>query len=66
MSGVSGFGESEKANGTEATVDINDRKGGESLTRLIVQVAAVSCTAAHVPEHKLAIHLVGATHSSAL
>jgi hypothetical protein len=46
-----------KKNGNEATVDINERKRGESLTRFIVQVAAVSCAATQVPETKLASHM---------
>jgi hypothetical protein len=46
-----------KKNGNEATVDINERKRGDSLTLFIVQVAAVSCAATQVPEIKLASHM---------
>jgi hypothetical protein len=44
-------------NGNEATVDIKEMNKGESLTRFIVQVAAVSCAATQVPEIKLANHM---------
>src|ERR1700733_10646796 len=57
MSASAPAGRVKKKNGNEATVDINDRKRGESLTRFIVQVAAVSCAATQVPEIRLATHI---------
>jgi hypothetical protein len=57
MSASAPAGRVKKKNGKEATVDINERKRGESLTRFIVHVAAVSCAATQVPEIKLASHM---------
>ena len=42
-------------------MDISDKKSGESLTRFIVHVAAVSCAATQVPEIKLASHMLRKT-----
>ena len=47
-----------KKKGRDATVDISERKRGESLTRFMVQVAAVSCAATQVPEIRLANHML--------
>jgi len=57
MSAREPAGNVKKKNGSEATVDIRERNKGESLTRFMVQVAAVSCAATHVPEIKLANHM---------
>jgi hypothetical protein len=57
MSASAPAGSVKKKNGNEATVAISERNKGESLTRFIVQVAAVSCAATHVPEIKLANHM---------
>jgi hypothetical protein len=57
MSASAPAGSVKKKNGKEATVDIKDKKSGESLTRFIVHVAAVSCAATQVPEIKLATHM---------
>jgi hypothetical protein len=57
MSARAPAGKVKKKNGSEATVDIKERNKGESLTRFMVQVAAVSCAATHVPEIKLANHM---------
>ena len=57
MSASAPAGRVKKKNGNEATVDIKERKSGESLTRFIVHVAAVSCAATQVPEIKLATHM---------
>jgi len=57
MSARAPAGRVKKKKGSEATVDINDKKSGESLTRFMVQVAAVSCAATQVPEIKLANHM---------
>ena len=57
MSASAPAGSVKKKNGSEATVDIRERNRGESLTRFIVQVAAVSCAATQVPEIKLATHM---------
>jgi hypothetical protein len=46
-----------KKNGSEATVDIRERNKGESLTRFMTHVAAVSWAATQVPEIKLANHM---------
>jgi len=46
-----------KKNGSEATVDIRESNKGESLTRFMTHVAAVSCAARQVPEIKLANHM---------
>src|SRR5438034_8353979 len=50
-------GRVKKKNGNDDTVAINDRNRGESLTRFIIQVAAVSCAATQVPETRLANHM---------
>src|ERR1700746_2842400 len=57
MSASAPAGSVKKKNGSEATVAIRERNNGEVLTRFIVQVAAVSCAATHVPEIKLANHM---------
>jgi hypothetical protein len=57
MSASAPAGSVKKKNGNEATVDIKDKKSGESLTRFIVHVAAVSWAATQVPEIKLATHM---------
>src|SRR6516225_7169726 len=57
MSARAPAGKVKKKNGSEATVDIKERNKGESLTRFMVQVAAVSCAATQVPEIKLANHI---------
>ena len=57
MSARAPAGNVKKKNGSEATVDIRERNKGESLTRFMAQVAAVSCAATHVPEIKLASHM---------
>src|SRR6516165_5481723 len=57
MSARAPAGNVKKKNGSEATVDIRERNNGESLTRFMVQVAAVSCAATHVPEIRLANHM---------
>jgi hypothetical protein len=57
MSASAPAGNVKKKNGRDATVDISERKSGESLTRFMVQVAAVSCAATHVPEIRLANHI---------
>src|SRR5271165_7182452 len=45
-----------RKNGIEATVDISDRKKGDGVSILIIQIAAVSCAATQVPEITLATH----------
>jgi hypothetical protein len=57
MSASAPAGSVKKKNGSEATVAIRERNNGEVLARFIVQVAAVSCAATHVPEIKLASHM---------
>ena len=57
MSASAPAGSVKKKNGNEATVAIRERNNGEVLTRFIVQVAAVSCAATHVPEIILANHM---------
>ena len=47
-----------KKKGRDATVDIRERKSGKWLTWFMVQVAAVSCAATHVPEIRLANHML--------
>jgi hypothetical protein len=47
-------GSVKRNNGREATVDIRERKNVEEPSLFIVQVAAVSCAATHVPESKIA------------
>src|SRR5260370_7394292 len=61
MSASAPAGSVKKKNGSEATVAIRERNRAESLTRFIVQVAAVSCAATHVPETKLASHMLRKT-----
>jgi hypothetical protein len=41
-------------NGSDATVDISERKKVEEPSAFIIQAAAVSCAATKVPETKLA------------
>jgi hypothetical protein len=57
MSARAPAGNVKKKNGSEATVDIRERNKGESLTRFMAHVAAVSCAATHVPETRLASHM---------
>src|SRR6516162_7907597 len=57
MSARAPAGNVKKKNGSDATVDIKERNKGESLTRFIVQVAAVSCAATQAPEMRLANHI---------
>src|SRR5271169_4092231 len=47
-------GRVKRKNGREATVEIRDSKNVEEPSMFIVQVAAVSCAATHVPESKMA------------
>ena len=57
MSASAPAGSVKKKNGSEAVVAIKERNNGEELIRFIVQVAAVSCAATHMPEIKLANHM---------
>jgi hypothetical protein len=54
MSANAPAGSVKRNNGRDATVDINDSKNVEEPSMFIVQVAAVSCAATHVPESKTA------------
>src|SRR5271169_4282754 len=47
-------GRVKRKKGREATVEIRDSKNVEEPSMFIIQVAAVSCAATHVPESKIA------------
>jgi len=54
MSARAPAGRVKRKKGRDATVDIRDSKNVEEPSMFIVQVAAVSCAATHVPESKMA------------
>ena len=54
MSAKAPAGRVKRKKGRDATVDIRDSKNVEEPSMFIVQVAAVSCAATHVPENKMA------------
>ena len=54
MSARTPAGGVKRKNGRDATVDIRESKNVDEPTMFIVQVAAVSCAATHVPESKMA------------
>src|SRR6266436_721012 len=54
MSAKAPAGSVKRKNGRDATVDISESKNVEEPSMFIVQVAAVSCAATHVPESKTA------------
>ncbi len=54
MSAKTPAGGVNRKNGRDATVDIRESKNVDEPTMFIVQVAAVSCAATHVPESKMA------------
>ena len=54
MSAKAPAGRVKRKKGRDATVDIRDSKNVEEPSMFIVQVAAVSCAATHVPESKMA------------
>jgi hypothetical protein len=54
MSAKAPAGRVKRKKGRDATVDIRESKNVEEPSMFIVQVAAVSCAATHVPESKMA------------
>jgi hypothetical protein len=54
MSAKAPAGRVKRKKGRDATVEIRDSKNLEEPSMFIVQVAAVSCAATHVPESKMA------------
>ena len=54
MSANAPAGRVKKKKGRDATVEIRESKNVEEPSMFIVQVAAVSCAATHVPESKMA------------
>ena len=54
MSAKAPAGRVKRKKGRDATVEIRDSKNAEEPSMFIVQVAAVSCAATHVPESKMA------------
>src|SRR5258706_9257391 len=54
ISGKAPAGGVKRKNGRDATVDIRESKNVDEPSMFIVQVAAVSCAATHVPESKTA------------
>ena len=54
MSAKAPAGRVKRKKGRDATVEIRDSKNVEEPSVFIVQVAAVSCAATHVPESKMA------------
>jgi hypothetical protein len=54
MSAKAPAGRVKRKKGNDATVEIRDSKNVEEPSMFIVQVAAVSCAATHVPESKMA------------
>src|SRR5438876_5304815 len=54
MSAKAPAGRVKRKKGRDATVEIRDSKNVEEPSMFIVQVAAVSCAATHVPESKMA------------
>src|SRR5258708_7725560 len=54
MSAKAPAGGVNRKNGRDATVDIRDSNNVDESSMFIVQVAAVSCAATHVPESKTA------------
>jgi hypothetical protein len=54
MSAKAPAGGVKRKNGRDATVDIRESKNVDEPSMFIVQVAAVSCAATHVPESKTA------------
>jgi hypothetical protein len=54
MSAKTPAGGVKRKNGRDATVDISESKNVDEPSMFIVQVAAVSCAATHVPESKTA------------
>src|SRR5580692_11163128 len=54
MSANAPAGRVKRKKGRDATVEIRDSKNVEEPSMFIVQVAAVSCAATHVPESKMA------------
>jgi hypothetical protein len=54
MSAKTPAGGVKRKNGRDATVDIRESKSVDEPSMFIVQVAAVSCAATHVPEIKTA------------
>ena len=56
MSAKAPAGRVKRKKGRDATVEISERKNAEEPSMFIVQVAAVSCAATHVPESKMANH----------
>ena len=54
MSAKTPAGGVKRKNGRDATVDIKESKNVDEPSMFIVQVAAVSCAATHVPESKTA------------
>ena len=54
MSANAPAGRVKRKKGRDATVEIRDNKNVEEPSMFIVQVAAVSCAATHVPESKMA------------
>jgi hypothetical protein len=54
MSANAPAGRVKSKKGRDATVEIRDSKNVEEPSMFIVQVAAVSCAATHVPESKMA------------
>src|ERR1700738_1495669 len=54
MSAKAPAGRVKRKKGRDATVEIRDSRNVEEPSMFIVQVAAVSCAATHVPESKMA------------
>jgi len=54
MSAKAPAGRVTRKRGRDATVEIRDSKNAEEPSMFIVQAAAVSCAATHVPESKMA------------
>ena len=54
MSAKAPAGRVKRKKGRDATVEIRDSKNVDEPSMFIVQVAAVSCAATHVPESKMA------------
>ena len=54
MSAKAPAGRVKRKKGRDATVEIRDSKNVEEPSMFIVQAAAVSCAATHVPESKMA------------